>query len=135
MEKHTTVPIAAYYDSDQCSRQHSYCLLACILILTYLRITRLPSDSFSSRFPTKCLYAFLISSCALHSSPISSLISSSNNIWRRVRIMEPFVMYLLKAPTRSKHSSEHPFSSTLSRCSPLNKGELVSHSQKTTVCS
>jgi hypothetical protein len=92
----------------------SHCISLRSVILSSYPCLGLSSGLFSSSFPTRILYAFLISHMLLFSSSVSSsLIWSPNNIWRSVQVTKFLIMQSSPAsfhflPHRFKYFSHYP---------------------------
>jgi hypothetical protein len=97
----------------------------------------MPRGLLSGLFPSEFCIHFSSSPCMLHALPISSsLIYDPNNIWRRVQIMELFIVQFSRAschfiPLRSKHSPKYPLLKRRQSVFFLNMRDQVSHSYKT----
>jgi hypothetical protein len=83
--------------------------LTFLMLSSYLCLGLL-SGLFSSGFPTKILYTFIISPCMLHAHLSHPRFLHPNNIWRRVQIMEVLIMQCCSA---SCYLYLHMFSWTL----------------------
>jgi hypothetical protein len=105
--------------------------LKSILIFTSHLWLGLPSGFYPSGFPTKILYAFLI-------SPMCDTCSAShrpNSIWWRLQKTKLFMQFSPASdhfpPHKSKYSSHHPVLRH-SLCSSLNVRDRISQPYKTT---
>jgi hypothetical protein len=113
--------------------------LRSILILSTHLLLGLPHGLFPSSFPTKILYAFLVSNhmCYMPCSSHCPWLDHSTYVWWRVQVMKPLIVQFFQAsyhfiPVWSMLSPHILFSDTFSLCSSFNVRDQVSHPYRTT---